>query len=432
MQRRSSAHDYRLPGIYHVTIRVAEELWQPLGAVVGNDAASASVALTAAGAAVERELLTAISAHYPMVTVDAYVIMPEHLHFLLIVREPLVSSSGRSAHLGQVIAGFKQGCNRAYWAATGQEDLAAKPQGTVAAKPQGTVATTGATGAATGTVTATGATGETEATEATEATGATGATEATTGASSVHGGFAARKERFSSGRAALFAPGYCDVMPVEAGQLETMRAYIADNPRSRWLRTHDRLRLQPQRGTIVTALTLPALHGYLQRECPPHLFTAEIWGQIEGRLLTANGRIVCDSYGDLTLLQRRLLPVVCHRKDKPLYEQQRERCLTAASAGAMLVSPRIAKGEQNILDAAASEGHPVAIVSDNGFPDVYHPSASLTEHCGDGRLLIVSPWQYQYRGKEDAVSVPFCKTMNCVAQALCRQKDEWWRLEIEH
>ena len=98
----------------------------------------------------------------------------------------------------------------------------------------------------------------------------------------------------------------------------------------------------------------------------------------------------------------------------------------------MLVSPRIAKGEQNILDAAASEGHPVAIVSDNGFPDVYHPSASLTERCGDGRLLIVSPWQYQYRGKEDAVSVPFCKTMNCVAQALCRQKDEWWRLKIEH
>lgn len=396
MQRRSSAHDYRLPGAYHVTIRVAEGLWQPLGAVVGNDAASASVALTAAGAAVERELLTAISAHYPMVTVDAYVIMPEHLHFVLIVRKPLVSSGGRSAHLGQVIAGFKQGCNRAYWAATGQAALAAKPQGTAAA---------GAT---------------------------TGATEATTGASSVHGGFAARKERFNSGRAALFAPGYCDVMPVEAGQLETMRAYITDNPRSRWLRTHDRLRLQPQRGTIDTALTLPALRGYLQRECPPHLFTAEIWGQIEGRLLTANGRIVCDSYGDLTLLQRRLLPVVCHRKDKPLYEQQRERCLTAASTGAVLVSPRIAKGEQDILDAAASEGHPVAIVSDNGFPDVYHPSATQIERCGDGRLLIVSPWQYQYRGKEDAVSVPFCKTMNCVAQALCRQKDDWWRLKIEH
>jgi len=415
MQRRSSAHDYRLPGIYHVTIRVAEGLWQPLGAVVGNDAASASVALTAAGAAVERELLTAISAHYPMVTVDAYVIMPEHLHFVLIVREPLVSSGGRSAHLGQVIAGFKQGCNRAYWAATGQEALAAKPQGTVAA--------TGATGAATGQ--------EALAAKPQGTVAATGATGAATGASSVHGGFAARKERFSSGRGALFAPGYCDVMPVEAGQLETMRAYITDNPRSRWLRTHDRLRLQPQRGTIDTALTLPALRGYLQRECPPHLFTAEIWGQIERRLLTANGRIVCDSYGDLTLLQRRLLPVVCHRKDKPLFEQQRERCLTAARAGVMLVSPRIAKGEQNILDAAASEGHPVAIVSDNGFPDVYHPSATQMERCGDGRLLIVSPWQYQYRGKEDAVSVPFCKTMNCVAQALCREKDEWWRLKIE-
>jgi len=398
MQRRSSAHDYRLPGIYHITIRVAEGLWQPLGAVVGSDADSASVALTAGGAAVERELLTAISAHYPMVTVDAYVIMPEHLHFVLIVRAPLVSSGGRRTHLGQVIAGFKKGCNRAYWAVTGQT-APAVPAG----EPPGTVVAAGIR--APGTV-------------------------AASGGLSVPGGFPAGSRppwKGSSGRPPLFAPGYCDVMPVEAGQLETMRAYIAGNPRSRWLRTHDRRRLQPQRCTIETAVTPAALRGYLQRECPPHLLAADIWAQIEQRLLIAGGRVVCDSYGDLALLQRRLLPVVCHRKDKPLFEQQRKRCLMAAAAGAVLLSPRIAKGEQHILDAAASSGHPVAIVSDNGFPDVYHPSATQTERCADGRLLIVSPWQYQYRGKDDAVSVPFCKTMNCVAQALCRQKDDWWK-----
>ena len=133
MQRRSAAHDYRLPGFYHITMHVAEGLGRPLGSVVGTDAASARVVLTAVGAAVEHELLTAISAHYPMVTVDAHVVMPEHLHFVLIVRTPIVSGSWRSAHLGQVIAGFKKGCNRAYWVATGQTALAGEPAGTVAA-----------------------------------------------------------------------------------------------------------------------------------------------------------------------------------------------------------------------------------------------------------------------------------------------------------
>jgi hypothetical protein len=281
-------------------------------------------------------------------------------------------------------------------AATGQAALAAKPQGTVAA--------TGAT---------------------------TGATVETTDAGSVHGGFAARKERFNSGRAALFAPGYCDVMPVEARQLETMRAYIADNPRSRWLRTHDRLRLQPQRGTIDTALTLPALRGYLQRECPPHLFTAEIWGQIEGRLLTAGGRIVCDSYGDYTLLQHRLLPVVCHRKDASRQREQHQRCLDEAARGAVLVSPRIAKGEQAIIDDAVAHGFPVILIADNGFPAVFHPSSDRLNLCAAGRLLMVTPWCYEYRKKDDAITVAFCKTMNCVAQALCRLKDDWWQSPLE-
>ena len=43
------------------------------------------------------------------------------------------------------------------------------------------------------------------------------------------------------------------------------------------------------------------------------------------------------------------------------------------------------------------------------------------------RLLMVTPWQYQYRGKNEQVTVPICKAMNCVAQALCRTKDSWWK-----
>ena len=231
MGRRAFAHDYSRPGIYHITIHVAEGMGQPLGTVVGTDADSAAVSLTAAGEAILHELMTAITAHYEMITVDEHVIMPEHLHFILIVRAPIVSKNGRPTHLGQVIAGFKKGCNKAYWAVTGQ----------------------------------------------------------TPPASSAFGGSAAQKTRYNTGRPPLFAPGYCDVQPIEPGQLETQRAYIRNNPRSRWQRSRDRARLQPQRGGIDTAVTIAAMRRYLQQECPPKLATPEALAAIEARLLLNGG-----------------------------------------------------------------------------------------------------------------------------------------------
>jgi len=448
MGRRQFAHDYSRPCIYHITIHVAEGMGQPLGEVVGTDADNAAVCLTQAGAQVEHELLTAITTHYEMITVDTHVIMPDHLHFILNVRAPIISKNGRPTHLGQVMAGFKAGCNRAFWAATGGP--AAKPQGaltaaadkaatttaatagarTPAAKPQGALTAAADTAATTTAATATAATA-----------GATaGATAASAPlASSASSGFAAgngaKKARYATGRAPLFAPGYCDVMPIEPGQLETQRAYIRNNPRSRWLRSHDRARLQTQRGGIDTAVTPAALRGYLQRECPRQ-FSAEAFALIEGRLLkkpgaeTAGGpaqTIACDSYGDRALLERRLLPVVCHRSDKARFNEQKARCLQEAERGAVLVSPRIAPGEQAIIDEAVNRGFAVILIADNGFPEIYHPSTERINRCADGGLLMVTPWQYHYRRTDEDITVMECKTMNCVAQALCRTRDDWWK-----
>ena len=39
----------------------------------------------------------------------------------------------------------------------------------------------------------------------------------------------------------------------------------------------------------------------------------------------------------------------------------------------------------------------------------------------------MTPWRYHYRPKGESITVPECKTMNCVAQALCRTKDDWWK-----
>jgi hypothetical protein len=72
-------------------------------------------------------------------------------------------------------------------------------------------------------------------------------------------------------------------------------------------------------------------------------------------------------------------------------------------------------------------GFPVVLVEDNGFPDRYHPSAERLDCCTEGRLLLVTPWRYRYRPESEAITVAECKTMNCIAQALCRQSDSWWK-----
>ena len=461
MTRRAAAHDYTQPGTYHITMHVAEGMGQPLGQIVGDVSVpdgspdAPRTRLSAVGRMVEQELLHSLHDHYPMVTVQDYVVMPDHLHFLVEVQDKILSIRGKTLPLGQVIAGFKKGCNKRFWALTAQTatENAANTGGQTAAHP--------AADPAAGTAGQNGGTAGQNGGTAGQNGGTTGQNGGTSGAAagSVQTGFPGALPRpyktpsnGTTGRPPLFAYGYCDVMPVTPEQLATQRRYIKDNPRSRLLRSLNRAWLSTQRGAVSTALTVSALRGYLVRECPPSLATAEALSANERRLLVAPGGetaghtatmntgtaghtvarggafIVCDSYGNGGLLTGRgLLPVVCHRKDKALFAQQKARCLEMAAQGAVLVSARIAKGEQEIIDEAVSHGFPVIIIADNGFPERYHPSTERIALCAAGRLLLITPWQYQYRGKNEQVTVPFCKTMNCVAQALCRMKDSWWK-----
>ena len=474
MTRRAAAHDYTATGIYHITLHVADGLGRPFGAVVGSLAApdgsaeAPHTALTPVGQMVEHELLHTIHEHYPMITIQDYVVMPDHLHFIVAVQDKLISQSGKTMALGQVLAGFKKGCNRRYWEITGCG-------GQTAAHSAGGTNCSGETAAHTN--------GETAAHSA-----------GGPPVRSVDSGFPAGYKVPSSGtsgRQPLFAGGFCDVMPVDAAQLATQRAYIAGNPRSRLLRSTHRAWLSVRRGGIATALTPSALLGYLRRECGAAL-TPAAWEELAEQLLMApSGAITCDSFGSHRLLAGsaaspsvansnpaspatgnsapaspsvansnpaspatgnsapasqsvansnpaspagtaaaslpRLLPVVCHRKDAARFAEQKARCLEEAARGAVLVSARIARGEQEIMDESVHHGFPVIIIEDTGFGDRYHPSAARLTLCEAERLLLLTPWQFRYRAVGDSIHVPRCKAMNCVAQALCRLKDSWWK-----
>ena len=393
MKRRSPGNNYKDPGFYHITINVYDRKKQSLGRIIGDlqcpdgHPNAPRVELTAIGEMVEYELLHSITSHYPVIEIQDYVVMPEHMHFIVNVKNSLISKNGRQTHLGQVIAGFKEGCNRRYWEITGQGEVAAKPQLTTNAP-----------------------------------------------IASVAGGFAtsaplldAKKTRYSTGRQPLFAPGYVDVIPLKPGQLEAQRAYIRANPRNRLLRTNNPKALRPQRKTIDTLVTPNALRGYLIRENALSADDALMWQALIDRLLIVNNHIACDSYGNLQLLEHQLLPVVCHRKDKPSFAQHKQTCLNAAANGAILVSARIAKGEQEIIDEAIAQGHPIILITDNGFPEIYHPSEARLQQCTKNRLLLVTPWAYQYRPANEEITVAQCKAMNCIAQAICQTNDNWWK-----
>lgn len=113
MHRRAKIHDYSRRGTYMVTL-VANNRKAVFGSL---DCERAKVVLSPFGEAVAKDEVRRISLYYPSVTVWKLCVMPDHLHMILHVGQNL--PDGR--HLGKVIAGFKQGCYRAYRQITGEE-----------------------------------------------------------------------------------------------------------------------------------------------------------------------------------------------------------------------------------------------------------------------------------------------------------------------
>lgn len=232
----------------------------------------------------------------------------------------------------------------------------------------------------------------------------------------------------------LFRANYNDKHASGLKKLEEKRSYIRNNPRTRLMRMCNRSRQTVIRQTIDTQITLPALHGYLQRECGA-LATAERLAALDALLLVqysstwSKNTIHLDYYGEASVLSAPLLlPVVCHRRDSRLFERQKALLLgKAQQEQAVLVSARIAKGEQSIMDEALRLGAPTVRILLEGFPEKYHPSAAINEVCAEGRMLLVSPWQWSYRYSGDTIDPILCKTLNCIAQALCRRKDTFWK-----
>ena len=106
MQRRRIGHAYKGRCIYMITLVVAGRA-HLLGEVIGDgEHVMAMMQPSSLGDAVLKAL-DGIGDDYPTIEVMARQLMPDHVHFVLYVHEPL------PVHLGVVINGFKMACNRA-------------------------------------------------------------------------------------------------------------------------------------------------------------------------------------------------------------------------------------------------------------------------------------------------------------------------------
>lgn len=126
MLQRKASHDYRGKGIYMITL-CTHERKAVLGTLHGSDEQHEQPWVEPSE--LGRNVILAwrdIQHYYPKVQVIAYQLMPDHIHGILYVTEDIPQ------HLGQIVNGFKIGCNRAVRRLSARAEAVPQPTATTA------------------------------------------------------------------------------------------------------------------------------------------------------------------------------------------------------------------------------------------------------------------------------------------------------------
>ena len=134
-----------------------------------------------------------------------------------------------------------------------------------------------------------------------------------------------------------------------------------------------------------------------------------------------------DGVGNTMLLMAEKMAVVhvrsalvkaAERGDAEALRNYKNSCVLAARKGAVMVSPFISPHEKQVMQVLLDEQWPFICLTDNGFRDYYKPSDALFDACAAGRVLILSPWQYD-AGKRH-ISRADCVALNNMAEEIAR------------
>lgn len=132
-----------------------------------------------------------------------------------------------------------------------------------------------------------------------------------------------------------------------------------------------------------------------------------------------------DGVGNTMLLMAEKMVVVhvrsalvkaAERGDAEALRNYKNSCVLAARKGAVMVSPFISPHEKQVMQVLLDEQWPFICLTDNGFRDYYKPSDAFFDACAAGRVLILSPWQYD-AGKRH-ISRADCVALNNMAEEI--------------
>ena len=309
-----------------------------------------------------RDNFLSIARRHEEIEVVALQMMPDHLHGILFVTTQM------EKHLGQVISGFKSGCNKDY-----RELILGKPPAQAPAPPvqppvQSVVALPRPTEPALPRPTEPALPRPTE-----PALPRPTAPQPRPPRPP--------REAYDREHGLLFASGYNDRLLLREGQLERWRHYLADNPRRLLVKREHRDLLTPRFGIQACGYSFAAI-------------------------------------GNLALLRApsRLQVRVSRRCTAGQIEADVARFLAAARKGSVLVSPAISPGEKAVMRKAFDEGLPLIVLVENGFTPLTKPSGEQFDACAEGRLLLLAPWAHHNDRRR--LTATQCQALNLMASAL--------------
>ena len=327
----------------------------------------------------------------------AKIVMPEHIHFILFIEEPM------EERLQRLIRGWKQGCNkllRKYlegWGCGAGVKNAAQPNGRSenSAPANPALATESRSrerleklpsGSAAFLRSAMGSSGSAAFLRSAIACSPEDGAMASSPDKGAIPSFLQGTSKRILEEHALFEEDFDETRLRRKGQLRAMIDYVHNNPTHRWLRAHKPHWLLPIRGI-----------------------------EIAGRCY--------DAIGNILLLGLPRFQVHCRyrwerEQDIEARRAHQNESVLKARQGYALVSPFISPHEAAVRDFCLQEGHSIIQISDNGFSDFSQCPGGLYDYCDRGQVLLLVPSERPHIDRKSGISRAECKALNDRAEEI--------------
>ena len=341
---RENGWDYRGRAVYHFTFPV-EGRFPLFGTLEGESAERAFIKLNPFGYRVY-QILCGLPQFYAAkgfaLKVLAQKVMPDHIHVVIQVLEPLPQS------IGAVVRGFKSACTKVYkqeFLSCGENAAEVHSRG----EQQGDAAEMHSIASRQG-----------DAAEMHSIANRQG-----NAAAFMH--FA----RIFANRNSIWqqdAAYYHERILHAPGQLNRMINYVKDNPRRLWLKKNNPDLFRLHRHTEMCGLSFTSLGNHFLLD----------WHDNQTVEMPRNATV--------EQVQKRL-----------------QLAMAAAQNGAVTYTAAISKGEQLIARTLRKQGYPLVVLLSDGFPKegspqerFYKPGGIYFEACSRGQLLLLEPTEQTF------------------------------------